>query len=93
MKIQGLDKLTKQLAEAKKAFGQLDGEFGSVSFDPHDPASIEAALQSVEALINERTSGYQTNPFVAPFVEKMIEHYRQGILDKAAEARINTPKE
>jgi hypothetical protein len=88
MKITGLDKLTKQLEEASKAFAELDGEFGSVRFDPEDPASIEVAIRNMEALIDERTAGYEKNPLVGPVVEQMKERYRQGILEKAAEARL-----
>jgi hypothetical protein len=86
-KITGLDKLSSDLEDAQKAMSAIDGDLGSVSFDPHDPASIEAAIQEVERLIDERLGSYASNPIVGPLVEGMKEQYRQGIIDKAAAAR------
>lgn len=39
----GLDKLQSQLEEAQKACNAIDGELGSVHFNPEKPESIEAA--------------------------------------------------
>lgn len=86
-KITGLDKISRDLEDAQKAMTEMGDELGSVSFDPHDPASIEAAIQDVERLIDERLGSYASNPIVAPLAEGMKEQYRQGILDKAAAAR------
>ena len=91
-KVQGLDKLTKQLEEAQRAFSDLDGEMGSVSFDPTDPGSIEAAIHQMEALIDERLGRYAKNPLVAPMAEEIRENFRQQILEKAAQARLEGDK-
>jgi hypothetical protein len=87
-KIEGLDELTKQLDDAQKALDALDGELGTVSFDPNDPASIEAAIQSVETTIDERLGRYADNLIVAPVVESMKSQYRETILERAALARL-----
>lgn len=86
--ISGLDELSKQLTDAQKALEALDGELGTVSFNPEDPASIEAAIQSVETIIDERLGAYAINPIVAPLVEEMKGKYREAIIDRAAEARL-----
>ncbi len=86
-KITGLDNLSRDLEDAQKAISAMDGELGSVRFDPHDPASIEAAIQEVERLIDERFGSYASNPIIGPMAEGMKEQYRQGIIDKAAAAR------
>lgn len=86
-KINGLDKISRDLEDAQKALAEMDGELGTVSFNPHDPASIEAAIQDVERLIDARLGSYASNPIVGPLAEGMKEQYRQGILDKAAAAR------
>ncbi len=44
MKITGFDKLNRQLEDAQKAISELDGELGTVTFTPDDPASIENAI-------------------------------------------------
>lgn len=92
-KIEGLDKLSKNLAEAQQVIAAIDGEIGAVSFDPHDPASIEAAIQKMESLIDERLGPYASNPIVEPMIEGMKEQYREGILDKAASARLDGAQE
>lgn len=86
-KISGLDKLSRDLEDAQKAISAIDGELGSISFDPHDPISIDAAIQEVERLIDERLGSYLSNPIVGPLAKSMKEQYRQGIIDKAAAAR------
>ncbi|MCF6371266.1 hypothetical protein [Rhizobium halophilum] len=85
--IKGLDKLTKELDQLQRVIGQLDGEIGAVSFDPHDPASIESAISNVEALIDQKVGSYSSNSMAASIIEGLKDTYRQGILDKAAEAR------
>lgn len=88
IKITGFDKLAETLEQAQRALKEVDGQLGTVSFDPQDPASIEAAIQSVEATIDGRLGPYETNPVIAPLIEGMKEQYRQGILDRAAAARL-----
>ena len=88
LKMSGLDKIQRELEEAQRALGSLDGELGSISFNPHDPASIESAIQSVFRMVDERASVYASNPIVGPLVEQMKEGYRESILQKAAEARL-----
>lgn len=87
-KISGLDNLSRQLTDAQKALDVLDGELGTVSFDPDDPASIEAAIQSVETIIDEKLGPYANNPIIAPLAEEMKEKYRDAIIDRASEARL-----
>jgi hypothetical protein len=88
MKITGLDNLTKQLNDAQRAFSEIDGELGCVSFDPKDPAAIEHAIKNMEALVGARLGAYEDNPLVAPLAEQMKQRYRQAIIDKAAAARL-----
>lgn len=88
MKIKGLDQLTKNLDEAQKALAEIDGELGQVSFNPNDPASIEAAIQDIENIIDERLGAYSSNPIIAPLIDAMKDRYREGLLEKAATARL-----
>ncbi len=88
MKISGLDKLQKKLAEAQRAVASIDGEIGKVSFTPDDPSSIQAAIQQMENMIDEKLGQYASNPIVAPLIEASKEAYREAILKKAAAARL-----
>ena len=64
MKITGLDKLSRDLADAERALEGLDGELGTVSFNPSDPGSIEAAIEEVERLVEGRLGNYASNPII-----------------------------
>lgn len=88
-KIDGLDKLSRDLEQAQKAIAAMEGELGTVSFNPEDPASIEAAIQEVARLIDERLGSYVSNPIIGPMAESLKEKYREGILEKAAAAWSN----
>lgn len=92
-KITGLDKLQKKLKDVEQALNELDGELGVVNFDPHDPASIEAAIQSVNRMINSRIEPYTDNPTVGALADQMKESYRENILKKAAEARLQSDED
>lgn len=87
-KFTGLDKLSRTLGDAQKAFAAIDGEIGAVNFNPSDPGSIEAAIAQMEAMIDERLGDYASNQLVAPLMEQMKEKYREAILERAAEARM-----
>lgn len=87
-KINGLDELTRNLEQAQKAMEELDGELGTVSFSPDDPASIEAAIQEVEKLIDERLGPYLSNSIIGPMAEDLKQKYREGIIENAAAARL-----
>lgn len=88
IKITGLDKLTRTLDDAKEAIAAIDGELGAVNFNPNDPGSIEAAIAQMEAMIDERLGDYASNPIVAPMMEGMKERYRDAIIERAAQARM-----
>lgn len=92
-KITGLDKLQRELNEVKQALTELDGELGVVNFNPHDPLSIEAAIQSVNRMIDSRIEKYADNPIVNKLAGDMKDNYRESILQKAAEARLNSDKD
>lgn len=42
-----VDQLTRNLEQAQKAMADMGDELGTVKFNPHDPASIDAAVQEV----------------------------------------------
>lgn len=88
IKITGLDKLQRELNEASKAMEEIDGELGTVSFNPNDPSSIEAAISEVNRLIDDKLGPYSDNSIIGPMMEEMKEKYREGLLEKAAAARL-----
>ena len=91
---QALDLINQgQLKEAEQTLNEMDGELGVVNFDPHDPSSIEAAIQSVMRMIDRRIEPYAGNPIVGSLADQMKESYRENILQKAAEARLQSDED
>jgi len=88
MVIKGLDKLTRELKQAEKAMGEIDGELGQITYDPNDPASIEQAIQNGHNLVDDRLGSYASNPFVSPLIDGMKVQIRETIIEHAAEARL-----
>lgn len=81
------------LDEAMKALEGLDGELGTVRFDPDDPESIEAAIQQAEQMIDDKLADYAGNSIVGPMIEQLKSAFRQGIVEKASAARLGEDDE
>ena len=87
IKISGFEELQNELTQAQSALEQLDGELGSVSYDPNDPISIDSAICEMERIVDERVGKYSGNSIIEPMIEELKESYRDRILEQAAEAR------
>jgi len=85
--IKGLNELSRKMKELEKAIAALDGEIGTVNFDPNDPQSIEVAIQKMEEAVDERVGDYSRNDMIEGIVSEVKERYRQAILERASEAR------
>lgn len=88
IKIKGLDKMQRELKRAQEALGELDGDLGTVSMNPEDPASIDQAIIAMERIIDTKVAGYEDSEFIRNLAEEMKVKYRAMILEKAAEARL-----
>lgn len=88
VKVTGLEQLEGELRGLSQALEELDGELGSVRFDPHDPSSIDAAIKKMEAILDSKTAPFLGNDTVDAVVGEMKAHFREAIVEKAAEARL-----
>lgn len=86
--LNGLDDLQKTLSEAQRALEAVDGELGTLSFNPEDPGSVEAAIAESERLVDERLGKYANNSIVGPLMVQMKQSFRAAVIEKAAEARL-----
>jgi hypothetical protein len=86
--IKVFDQFQKQLQKAQEALKQVEGDLGTVRFDPNDPESIEAAMRQIDALIDERLGDYLDNPIIGPLAESMKEKYREAVLEQAQAKRL-----
>ena len=88
MKITGLDNLMKTMNELEKALSNLDGEIAHLTLDPHDPQSIENAIQEFNAAVEEKVAGCSQSGMIAKVVEELKESGRTTILERAAAVRL-----
>lgn len=87
MAIKGLDELVRKMKELERVAADLDGDITSVTFNPHDPQSIDIAIQNMESAIDARVGDYRNNEMIDGIVSEMKEQYRQAILERAAQER------
>lgn len=87
MKITGLDTLSRKLKDLERAIDSLDGDIAHLTFDPHNPQSIETAIQDLYSTIDKRVAGYGHIDVVRTIVNALKENGRKAILDRAATAR------
>jgi len=86
--LKGLDDLQRTLSEAQRALEAVNGELGTLSFNPEDPGSVEAAIAESERLVDERLGKYANNSIVGPLMAQMKQSFRTAVIEKAAEARL-----
>ena len=88
MRISGMDALDRTLREVQSALADLDGDVAELTFDPHDPQSIELAIQQLFSAVDQRLSAYAQNQIVMGIGEEFKEAGRNAILERAAAARL-----
>ncbi len=84
--IKGLDQLQRGLREASDALKVLDGTIGSVHFNPSDPASVDAAVAEVNAMVDKRVAPWKDNQLVKQVASGLKERYAAGIRERARKA-------
>jgi hypothetical protein len=80
VKITGFDNLQKELAELSSALASLDGEIAQLRFT-RDPASVQRAIDEMEAAVDRKAAAYIHNPMVAKIAEASKEAFRKKILE------------
>lgn len=89
IKITGLDSLQKTISDARKVLDAVNGELGTLTFNPQNPSSVEAAIVESERLVDERLGVYAKNKIIGPLIQQMKEVYRTAVIEKAAIARLD----
>ena len=91
--IKGLNQLNKTLSELGKVTSELEGELGTIQFDAESAESIELAIVEMENMVDKKFENYASNPVAIDMAEGIKAAYRQMIIDKASEARIQADSE
>jgi hypothetical protein len=69
------------MAELTAVVGSLENWEMDLSFDPADPASVEAASAAMEEAIDGQAYRFPGNDPVMDLADQMKERYRQAIRD------------
>ncbi|TCF97587.1 hypothetical protein BZM26_30665 [Paraburkholderia strydomiana] len=83
--LEGLDGLVRQLKDASRAFGSLKGKIAQVPVVPGDQASVQPAIEQMEAAIDQMAASYRGNPFVDPVIKALKEKHREHIIERGRE--------
>ena len=79
-KFEGLDRLTRQLEEASHVFKSLGGELEQITLEPGNQASVQAAIQHMELIIDGKAAPYRGNELVDSMVQQLKKRYRDEII-------------
>lgn len=82
-KIDGLDKIQSELKELGQFTSELNGEIGTVSFDPELPKSVDNAIHQMEKMVDERANRFYSNTTIMGMLSEIKSKFKQQIVDKA----------
>jgi hypothetical protein len=87
VKMEGFEKLQRELSELADAARALDGNLCDLRFDPGDESSVRDAIARMEAAVDAKTARWRSNSAVREIAEKSKQRFREEILRKASVAR------
>jgi hypothetical protein len=82
MKLEGLDKLQRELGEFQRAVSFLDGTICQVQFNPEDKASVQEAVSQMERAVDAKVSKWRNNKMIMDIAEAMKLRYREEIMER-----------
>ena len=84
----GLGEVTRNMEQLKKA---LDGAVAKVSFDPFNREDVARAIRDIEQKVDMKMGPYISSPGVREITAGLKAEYRKAMLQKADEARKESP--
>jgi hypothetical protein len=87
LKIEGLDQLDKAFEEVSQALESLGQQIGAVRFNPGDPNDVDRAISEAQRMVDAKLWRFKHNPWVSTISDGLKEKIREGIIDKARQAR------
>lgn len=83
-----LDAIRIQMREAEPVLKALDEKLESITFDPSNRESIDAAIDHVILTINTQLKGFKNNPILGPIAEELKAQYVEGIQAQVADTAL-----
>lgn len=79
LRFDGFAEFSKHLAGLSDFGKAMDGKIADLRFNPDDPASVEAAVTSIEAEIDRRLAPFGDNATAVAMAEDLKRRYAAGI--------------
>ncbi len=88
IRLNGMSDVTRNMEALKRA---LDGAVEKASLEPANPGDVDRAIREIEMKVDMKLAPYMTSPGVGEIASTLKAEYRKAILQKAEEARKNSP--
>ncbi len=88
IKLTGMSEVTRNLEQLKKA---IDAEIAGLTFDPLNKQDVERAIRQIKLKVDMKMAPYASSPGVQEIAAGLKQEVRKAILQKAEEARRNSP--
>jgi hypothetical protein len=88
IKLDGMSEVTRNMEALKQA---LDGAVEKASFEPHNPQDVERAIRGIEQKVDLKMAPYILSPGVREIASQLKAEYRRAILQRAEDARKESP--
>jgi hypothetical protein len=80
VEVKGLHELHRNLEELQLALESLHGTIAEIPINPSDPASVEKAVEQMEAAVDRKVAPYGNNKMVAVVIRAAKDEYRKALL-------------
>ncbi len=88
IRLNGMSEVTRNMEALKRA---LDGAVEKASLEPANPGDVDRAIREIEMKVDMKLAPYMSSPGVGEIASTLKAEYRKAILQKAEEARKNSP--
>lgn len=78
----------RRMQDVFRVLEQIDDDIETVTFNPRDLASVEAAIQKVGGMIDDQLDEYMSDPKLAPVITGAKNRYRRAIFEVVGQARV-----
>ncbi|HEV2738686.1 MAG TPA: hypothetical protein VGU66_08920 [Candidatus Elarobacter sp.] len=84
--IEAISDFAQELEQMGRVVSSLEGEIATVTFDPSDPASIDAAIHTVDTVIDRAVAPFRQNAMLVEITDDLKASFAEGIRRDAADA-------
>ena len=84
--VEAIEEFAQELEQMGRVVSSLQGEIATATFNPTDPASIDAAIHTVHTVIDGAVAPFRNNAILVEVTNEMKDAFAEGIRRDATEA-------